>query len=90
MLSGETVPRLVRGVRLTEDKARNRWVIQAPERLFVPDETALHVLRLVDGARTLDGIVDELALRFEAPRDVIAHDVGELLADLIERKVVST
>ena len=90
MLSGDTVPRLVRGVRLTEDKARNRWVVQAPERLFVPDETALHVLQLVDGARTLDGIVDELVQRFEAPRDVIARDVDELLADLIERKVVTT
>ena len=86
--SGDAIPRLARGVRLTEDKARGRWVIQAPERLFVPDETAVHVLQLIDGSRTLDQIVDALAHRFDAPRDVIASDVREMLLDLIDRKVV--
>jgi pyrroloquinoline quinone biosynthesis protein D len=88
MLARDTVPRLARGMRLTEDRARGRWVIQAPERVFVPDETAVHVLQLIDGTRTLDGIIDALALRFDAPREVIATDVNEMLTDLVERKVV--
>ena len=89
-LAGNAVARLARGMRLMEDKTRERWVIQAPERLFVPDETAVHVLQLLDGARTLDEVIDELARRFDAPRDVIAADVRAMLADLIERKVVVT
>ena len=44
----------------------------APERMFVPDDTALEVLRLIDGARDVDAIVDDLAVRFE--RDVAAAD----------------
>jgi pyrroloquinoline quinone biosynthesis protein D len=87
-LAGDTVPRLARGMRLSEDRARNRWVIQGPERLFVPDETAMHVLQLIDGARTLDQVIDQLAQRFDAPRDEIAADVNAMLADLVERKVV--
>jgi len=87
-LSGSMVPRLARGMRLTEDRTRGRLVIQAPERLFVPDETAVHVLQLIDGARTLDQVIDELAQRFAAPRGEIATDVQEMLADLMERRVV--
>ncbi|WP_372622829.1 pyrroloquinoline quinone biosynthesis peptide chaperone PqqD [Falsiroseomonas sp.] len=78
-------PRFAPGVRLHHDKARERWVVMAPERMFVPDETALEVLRLVDGARDVDAIVDALAARFEAPRDVIAADVLAMLDDLIAR-----
>ena len=48
--------------------------------MFVPDETALEVLRLVDGARSVDAIVDELAASFDAPREEIAGDVREMLA----------
>lgn len=74
--------RFAPGVRLQEDRARDRWVVMAPERMFVPDETALEVLRLVDGARDEGGIVDALMEKFAAPREVIAADVGAMLADL--------
>lgn len=79
--------RFAPGVRLQEDRARNRWVVMAPERMFVPDETALEVLRLVDGARDEGAIVDELAAKFAAPREVIAADVGAMLSDLREKGV---
>jgi pyrroloquinoline quinone biosynthesis protein D len=89
-IPGDAVPRLARGVKLREDAARGRWVVLAPERMFVPDETALEVLRLLDGVRDLDAVIDELAARFAAPRAEIAADVAELLADLAERGVVTT
>lgn len=79
--------RFAPGVRLHEDRARNRWVVMAPERMFVPDETALEILRLVDGARDEGAIVDGLAAKFSAPREVIAADVGAMLADLREKGV---
>ena len=78
-------PRFAPGTRLQHDRARDRWIVMAPERMFVPDETALEVLRLVDGQRDLDAIVDALAEKFAAPRDVIAADVRAMLDDLLAR-----
>lgn len=88
-MEGSAVPRLARGMRLREDAARNRWVVLAPERMFVPDETALEVLRLVDGVRSLDAIADALATRFAAPRDVILADVAALLEELAAKGVIA-
>jgi pyrroloquinoline quinone biosynthesis protein D len=76
-------------VKLREDAARGRWVVLAPERMFVPDETAIEVLRLLDGARSVDAVVDALAARFAAPRQEIAADVLEMLRDLVEKGVVA-
>ena len=79
------IPRFARGVRLQEDKARGRWIVMAPERMFVLDETALEVLRMVDGARDVEAIMDALAARFEAPREEIAGDVRPMLDDLVAK-----
>ena len=78
-------PRFAPGVRLHHDKARARWVVMAPERMFIPDETALEVLQLVDGARDLDAIIEALVAKFSAPRDVIAADVRAMVQDLTNR-----
>ena len=83
-------PRFPPGVRLHHDKARDRWVVMAPERMFVPDETALEVLRLVDGARDIEAIVDALAAAFDAPRDEIAADVRAMVDDLVARGALAT
>lgn len=79
------IPRFPPGVRLHHDKARARWVVMAPERMFIPDETALEVLQLVDGVRDLDAIIDALVEKFAALRDVIAADVRAMVEDLINR-----
>ncbi|MCX7372608.1 MAG: pyrroloquinoline quinone biosynthesis peptide chaperone PqqD [Alphaproteobacteria bacterium] len=83
-----TAPRFAPGTRLHHDRARDRWVVMAPERMFVPDETALEVLRLIDGARDADAIIDSLAAKFDAPREVIAADVQAMLADLRARGAI--
>lgn len=84
-----TVPNLRRGVRLRQDTTRDCWVVMAPERMLVPDETALAVLRLVDGNRSLGDIIAELARAYAAPEAVIAEDVSALLADLSARGLVT-
>jgi pyrroloquinoline quinone biosynthesis protein D len=53
--------------------------------MFIPDETALEVLQLVDGTRNLDAIIDTLVAKFAAPRDVIADDVRAMVEDLTNR-----
>lgn len=89
-MAGSTVPRFARGVRLREDTARGRWVVMAPERMFIPDETALEILRLVDGVRSLDAIADDLAARFDAPREEILQDAAALLEDLAAKGVIAS
>lgn len=83
-------PKFRPGVRLHHDALRDRWVVMAPERMFVPDEIALEVLRLVDGARDLDAIIDTLAQKFAAPREEIAGDVTAMLGDLSAKGVVAS
>ena len=84
------VPLWQRGVRLRRDEARACWVVLAPERAFLPDAAATAVLQLVDGARSVAGIIDAIARSYDAPRDVIAADVVRLVRDLVARKVLST
>ncbi len=82
------VPRLGNGHKFRFDQVRQAWVLLGPERLFVPDETAVEVLKLVDGARTLDEIVADLAARFNAPAEAIRADVDVMLADLSARGAI--
>ncbi|MFC0406867.1 pyrroloquinoline quinone biosynthesis peptide chaperone PqqD [Roseomonas elaeocarpi] len=82
------VPRFAPGVRLRYDKARESWALLAPERLFQPDEQATAILRLVDGARSIAAIVDLLAGRYDAPRELIAGDVLAMLEDLAGKGMI--
>ncbi len=80
--------RFAPGVKFRFDETRQAWIVLAPERLFVPDEHAAEILKLIDGARTAAHIVDDLAARFDAPRATIEADVLEMLQDLVERGVL--
>jgi pyrroloquinoline quinone biosynthesis protein D len=59
-----------------------------PERLLLPDEQAVAVLRLVDGETAADAIIDRLAREYEAPREIVAADVLKMLQDLVDKKVL--
>jgi pyrroloquinoline quinone biosynthesis protein D len=83
------VPRFCRGIKFRHDAVRGVWIVLGPERAFLPDEPAVEVLRLIDGARSLGGIIDDLAARFDAPRTVIAADVGAMLRDLSDKGAIT-
>ena len=85
---GAAVPAFNRGFRLRHDLVRKAWVVLAPERLFLLDEPAVEVLKLVDGARTVPDIVDALAAKFNAPRETIATDVTAMLQDLVVKGAI--
>ena len=87
-LAPESRPRLARHAKLRHDQTRERWVLLVPERVLVPDEIAVEVLQLADGARTIDGIVAELASRYAADPDVIRADVLALLQDLADKAYI--
>lgn len=88
-ISDASVPRLPRGVKLRFDKQRDKWVVLAPERVFVPDSIALEIIKRCDGTASVAAIVDDLATAFSAPRDVILGDVTTLLQDLTNKGVLT-
>jgi pyrroloquinoline quinone biosynthesis protein D len=86
MVSAQSVLRIAPHVVFRFDEARQRWVMLAPERLLLPDEQAVEILKLVDGKASVDVITDTLAGRFtQAPRDLIARDVTAMLQDLADK-----
>lgn len=87
-VASEATPKLPRGVRLRHDDVRKEWLLLAPERVLKPDAIAVTVLELVDGERTVGGIVDELAQKFAAPREQIETDVKKMLRDLADKRVL--
>jgi len=78
-------PLLPRHARLKFDETRQRWVILAPERVLAPDEIAVEVLKLCDGVRSVEAMIDQLAEKYAAERGAIAADVVAMLQDLADK-----
>ena len=89
-IAADSVPKLPRHVKLKHDKTRDRWVILAPERVLVPDDTAVAVLRLVDGVASVSAIAEALARTYAAPFDLILADSVTLLQDLADKGFLLT
>ncbi len=75
-------------MRLRFDEKRNEWVLLAPERVLKLDGIAAEIVKLVDGARTIGAIVDDLSGRFEAGRDQISQDVSAFLGQLAAKRML--
>ena len=69
-------------------RGRDRWIILAPERVFNPDDTAVAVLKLCDGERSVGDIAAQLAAEYQAPLDVVTEDIMSMLQDLADKGVV--
>jgi pyrroloquinoline quinone biosynthesis protein D len=89
IVDGATTLHLPRHIKFRYDEQRAAWIILAPERLLLPDEPSVATLKLIDGARSVDAIIDELAKAYAAPRAVIAKDVTALLQDLVDKGVLA-
>lgn len=85
------VPSLARRARVRWDAARDCHVLLYPEGVLVLTPEAAEVIERIDGARSLDAIVDAVAGDHpEAPRELIDRDVRELIERLITRGFVRT
>ncbi|MEP1443322.1 MAG: pyrroloquinoline quinone biosynthesis peptide chaperone PqqD [Hyphomicrobiales bacterium] len=84
-LTKDSIVYLPRGVRIREDKVRERTVLVAPERTVALDETGVAILAIVDGEKTLADIVEELSIKYNAPKQEIGNDVVAFLRDLQNR-----
>jgi pyrroloquinoline quinone biosynthesis protein D len=87
-VDGGAVLRFAPHAKFRFDEVRQAWIVLAPERLLLPDEQAVEILQLIDGVRAVDGVIDELVRRYDAPRNVVAADVVKMLQDLVDKKVL--
>jgi pyrroloquinoline quinone biosynthesis protein D len=81
-------PRLAAGVRLHFDATRDAWVLLAPERVIEMEGPASEIVRRCDGSRTVEQIIDELAVVYTADRAEIAGDVMDMLAELVTKRML--
>lgn len=86
--SPESIPALPRHIKLRHDPGRGRWILLAPERVFEPDDTAVEVLKLCDGARSVRDIATQLAADYNAPLAEIEGDIVQMVQDLADKGVL--
>jgi hypothetical protein len=58
------------------------------DELYTLNDTGRALWDRLDGSRTVDQIVDDLARRYDAAREEIAADVEGLIAELLARRMV--
>ena len=90
LIDEDSVPKFPVHVKLRFNEQREQWVVLAPERLLVPDETSLEILQHCDGEVSVSGIVDVLAEKYDAPHETIGKDVIELLQGLADKGFIVT
>jgi pyrroloquinoline quinone biosynthesis protein D len=81
-----THPRLATGARLRYDEVREEHVLLIPEGAVRLNPTAVAVLELCDGQRTLDEIASALSERYGGAD--VGGDVAELVDALAQRGLV--
>ena len=86
--SPSSKPVLPRGVRLREDKARDRWVLLGPERIFEIDGIGVEILKRCNGRSTLGEIAHDLAATFNAPVGQVEPDVLAFIEGLAQKRII--
>jgi pyrroloquinoline quinone biosynthesis protein D len=74
-------------MRLHRDHARGRWVILGPERILTPNETAVSVLQLCNGERTIAEIAELLAKTYDAEAADLVSDILPMMQGLADAGV---
>jgi pyrroloquinoline quinone biosynthesis protein D len=87
-ISGSSVVRLARGVRLRRDDARGRMVLLAPERAMALDDIAVRIVQALDGERSLDRIAAGFAAEFGVPVARISDDITAFIRQLAARRLL--
>jgi pyrroloquinoline quinone biosynthesis protein D len=73
-------PRLAERARLKFDPVGNQEMILFPEAALALNETGAAIVRLCDGARSIDEIVDQLSKKYgNADRDALTREVMDFL-----------
>jgi len=79
-------PRLAARARLKFDPIANNEMLLFPEAALALNETGAAILRLCDGARSINEIVDQLSKKYDkAGRDALLREVVDFLATIRAR-----
>jgi pyrroloquinoline quinone biosynthesis protein D len=79
-------PRLASRARLKFDPIEQQEMLLFPEAALALNETGAAIVRLCDGARSRDEIVDQLSKTFDKPdRDALMREVMDFLATIRAR-----
>jgi pyrroloquinoline quinone biosynthesis protein D len=81
-----STPKLPEGVRLRFDKVRDRHVLLYPEGAIALNPTAVSVLELCDGKRTIDDIAAELSAKYSGAD--VRSDVENLVEAIAARGLI--
>ena len=81
-----TRPRLVTGARLRYDEVREEHLVLLPEGAVRLNPTAVAVLELCDGERSVDDIIGVLVARYDGAD--VGEDVRELIDAMAQRGVL--
>tara|TARA_B100001057_G_C22157228_1_gene684290 strand:+ start:230 stop:523 length:294 start_codon:yes stop_codon:yes gene_type:complete len=84
-IDDKTIPKFPKHVKFRRNKARDEWVILAPERLVKLDPIAVEILQLVDGEKDVKKITNQLSKKFNAPEETILKDIIEMLQSLSDK-----
>ena len=87
-LSSQTRLALPRGTRLHHCAVRGRWTLLVPEKVLFPCPITTDVLGRLDGETSLGTLAGEMAREYEAPVELVLHDIAELMSDLVGRGYV--
>ena len=79
---------LPHGTRLHHCQVRDRWTLLVPERVLFPCPITTDALQRLDGETALGDIAAAMAMKYDAPPDVVLGDLAELLGDLVEKGYV--
>lgn len=85
-LTPESRPALVAGARLQWDAKRHVTVMLHPEGVVELNESAAEVVKLCDGERTVQGVIQSLSLSYDGTPEDFYPDVMEVLLQLLLRK----
>ena len=73
-------PRLAARARLKFDPIAKQEMLLFPEAALALNETGAEIVRLCDGARSIDEIVDQLSKKYDnADRDALMREVIDFL-----------
>ena len=79
-------PRLASRARLKFDPIAKQEMLLFPEAALALNETGAAIVRLCDGARSINEIVDQLSKKYDnADRDALTREVMDFLATIRAR-----
>ena len=87
-VTGNSVVKLARGVRVRDDAVRGQKVLLAPERAMALDDIAVAIVNALDGKRSLARIAEDFSKEFNAPVEQISADITAFVQELADRRML--